>query len=47
MREHPPGSLEEARGLFPHHLDTIVMCPRRGEPGDPRTFTLADHTAAW
>ena len=43
-----PASLEEARGLFPHHLDTIVNVPApRWEAGDPRTFTLADHAAAW
>ena len=43
-----PASLEEARSLFPHHLDTIVNVPApRWEIGDPRTFTLADHAAAW
>jgi NAD(P)-dependent dehydrogenase (short-subunit alcohol dehydrogenase family) len=43
-----PASLEEARGLFPHHLDTIVNVPAPlREPGDPRTYTLADHAAAW
>ncbi len=43
-----PASLEEARSLFPHHLDTIVNVPAPlWEAGDPRTFTLADHAAAW
>ena len=43
-----PASLEEARGLFPHHLDTIVNVPApRWDAGDPRTYTLADHAAAW
>ena len=33
-------SLEEARTLFPHHLDTIVNVPAPlWESGDPRTFT--------
>jgi NAD(P)-dependent dehydrogenase (short-subunit alcohol dehydrogenase family) len=41
-------SLEEARALFPHHLDTIVNVPAPlWESGDPRTFTLAGHAAAW
>jgi NAD(P)-dependent dehydrogenase (short-subunit alcohol dehydrogenase family) len=43
-----PASLEEARSLFPHHLDTIVNVPSpRWDAGDPRTYTLADHAAAW
>ncbi|WP_422749594.1 SDR family oxidoreductase [Mycobacterium sp. WMMD1722] len=43
-----PSSLEEARPLFPHHLDTLVNIPApRFTAGDPRTFTLADHAAAW
>ena len=43
-----PASLEEARSLFPHHLDTIVNVPApRWDAGDPRTYTLADHAAAW
>ena len=43
-----PASLEEARGQFPHHLDTIVNVPApRAEAGDPRTYTLADLAAAW
>ena len=43
-----PASLEEARGQFPHHLDTIVNVPApRWEVGDPRTYTLADLAAAW
>src|SRR5262245_280304 len=42
-----PTSLEEVRGLFPHHLDTIVNVPAPlWETGDPRSFTLADHVAA-
>jgi NAD(P)-dependent dehydrogenase (short-subunit alcohol dehydrogenase family) len=41
-------SLEEARGLFPHHLDTIVNVPApHWNSGDPRTYTLADRAAAW
>jgi len=41
-------SLEEARALFPHHLDTIVNVPAPlWDSGDPRTFTLAGHAAAW
>ena len=36
-----PASLEEARGLFPHHLDTIVNVPApTWDAGDPRTRTL-------
>lgn len=41
-------SLEEARSLFPHHLDAIVNVPAPcWSAGDPRTFTLVDHAAAW
>jgi NAD(P)-dependent dehydrogenase (short-subunit alcohol dehydrogenase family) len=43
-----PASLEEARGQFPHHLDTIVNIPApRWDVGDPRTYSLADLAAAW
>jgi NAD(P)-dependent dehydrogenase (short-subunit alcohol dehydrogenase family) len=43
-----PASLEEVRGLFPHHLDTIVNVPAPlWEAGDPRTYALSDHAAAW
>jgi NAD(P)-dependent dehydrogenase (short-subunit alcohol dehydrogenase family) len=43
-----PSSLEQARAQFPHHLDTIVNVPAPGwDAGDPRTFSLADHAAAW
>lgn len=43
-----PASLEEARGQFPHHLDTIVNVPApRWDPGDPRAYSLADHATAW
>jgi NAD(P)-dependent dehydrogenase (short-subunit alcohol dehydrogenase family) len=43
-----PASLEEARGQFPHHLDTIVNVPApRWDVGDPRTYSLADLAAAW
>jgi NAD(P)-dependent dehydrogenase (short-subunit alcohol dehydrogenase family) len=43
-----PASLEEARGQFPHHLDTIVNVPSpRWDVGDPRTYSLADLAAAW
>jgi NAD(P)-dependent dehydrogenase (short-subunit alcohol dehydrogenase family) len=41
-------SVEEARGQFPHHLDTIVNVPTpRWDAGDPRTYSLADLAAAW
>ena len=41
-------SLEEARTLFPHHLDAIVNVPAPlWDSGDPRTYTLADHATAW
>lgn len=43
-----PNSLAEARGLFPHHLDTIVNVPApTWEAGDPRTYSIADTAAAW
>lgn len=43
-----PASLEEARGQFPHHLDTIVNVPApRFDVGDPRTYSLSDLAAAW
>ncbi|OBA81017.1 short-chain dehydrogenase [Mycolicibacterium elephantis] len=43
-----PAGLEEARTQFPHHLDTIVNVPApRWDAGDPRTYSLADHAAAW
>ncbi len=43
-----PAGLQEARSLFPHHLDTIVNVPApTWNAGDPRTYTLADHAAAW
>jgi NAD(P)-dependent dehydrogenase (short-subunit alcohol dehydrogenase family) len=43
-----PSSLAEVRGLFPHHLDTIVNVPTpRWEAGDPRTYSLADTANAW
>jgi NAD(P)-dependent dehydrogenase (short-subunit alcohol dehydrogenase family) len=43
-----PSSLTEARGLFPHHLDTVVNVPApQWEAGDPRTYALADLAAAW
>ncbi|OBA82819.1 short-chain dehydrogenase [Mycobacterium sp. 1164966.3] len=43
-----PSSLAEVRGLFPHHLDTIVNLPTpRWEAGDPRTYSLADTANAW
>lgn len=41
-------SLEAAREALPLHLDSIVNIPApRWEAKDPRTFTLADHAAAW
>jgi NAD(P)-dependent dehydrogenase (short-subunit alcohol dehydrogenase family) len=43
-----PGSLAEVRGLFPHHLDTIVNVPTpRWQAGDPRTYSLTDTANAW
>ncbi|MCK8643970.1 SDR family oxidoreductase [Mycobacterium colombiense] len=43
-----PASLEEARPLFPHHLDTIVNVPApTWEAGDPRTYSIADTASAW
>ena len=43
-----PASLGEARGLFPHHLDTIVNVPApRWNSGDPRTYSLAQLATAW
>ena len=43
-----PASLEEARGLFPRHLDTIVNVPAPlWNAVDPRTYTLSDLAAAW
>jgi NAD(P)-dependent dehydrogenase (short-subunit alcohol dehydrogenase family) len=43
-----PASLEEARGQFPHHLDTIVNVPApRWDAGDPRTYSLSDQASAW
>lgn len=41
-------SLENARALFPHHLDTLVNVPAPlFEAKDPRTFTLTDLATAW
>ena len=43
-----PASLEQARGQFPHHLDTIVNVPApRWDAGDPRTYSLDELAAAW
>jgi len=43
-----PASLAEARGLFPHHLDTIVNVPAPlFNAGDPRTYSLSDLATAW
>lgn len=43
-----PASLTAARSSLPHHIDTIVNVPApRSDAGDPRTYTLADHAAAW
>ncbi|OLP00478.1 short-chain dehydrogenase [Mycolicibacterium porcinum] len=43
-----PASLENARSLFPHHLDTLVNVPApQFESKDPRTFTLSDLATAW
>ncbi|WP_197377402.1 SDR family oxidoreductase [Mycolicibacterium baixiangningiae] len=43
-----PASLEEARPLFPHHLDALINVPApQYAPADPRLFSLADHAIAW
>ncbi|OBF61652.1 short-chain dehydrogenase [Mycobacterium sp. 852002-51971_SCH5477799-a] len=43
-----PASLEEARPLFPHHLDTIVNVPSpTWDAGDSRTYSIADTANAW
>ncbi|WP_066897627.1 SDR family oxidoreductase [Mycolicibacterium houstonense] len=43
-----PASVENARSLFPHHLDTLVNVPAPlFETKDPRTFTLTDLATAW
>ena len=43
-----PASLAEVRGLFPHHIDTIVNIPApRWNSGDPRAYSLSDLAAAW
>ncbi|MCV7195081.1 SDR family oxidoreductase [Mycobacterium angelicum] len=43
-----PAGLAEVRGLFPHHLDTIVNVPApTWDAGDPRTYSLSDTAAAW
>lgn len=43
-----PASLESVRGLFPHHLDTIVNVPAPAwDAGDPRTYSMADAAKAW
>ena len=43
-----PASLSEVRGLFPHHLDTIVNVPAPSfDAGDPGTYSLSDTANAW
>jgi NAD(P)-dependent dehydrogenase (short-subunit alcohol dehydrogenase family) len=43
-----PASVDEARGLFPHHLDTIVNVPAPSrDAGDPRTYSISDTAQAW
>ncbi|MDH6194306.1 NAD(P)-dependent dehydrogenase (short-subunit alcohol dehydrogenase family) [Mycobacterium frederiksbergense] len=43
-----PESVESARQLFPHHIDTLVNVPAPAfEAKDPRTYTLADLRSAW
>lgn len=43
-----PASLQEARSLFPHHLDTIVNIPApTWDASDPRTYSLSDTATAW
>ena len=39
-----PAGLSEVRGLFPHHLDTIVNVPAPSfDAGDPRTYSPVRH----
>ncbi|BBX16402.1 short-chain dehydrogenase [Mycolicibacterium duvalii] len=43
-----PASIADAAPRFPSHLDTVVNVPSPvWAPGDPRTYTLADHAAEW
>lgn len=43
-----PDSMAQARGLFPHHLDTIVNVPApRWQGGDPRGYTMTEQAKAW
>jgi NAD(P)-dependent dehydrogenase (short-subunit alcohol dehydrogenase family) len=43
-----PASFAEARGAFPHHLDTIVNVPAPSwDAGDPRTYSMSDTAQAW
>jgi NAD(P)-dependent dehydrogenase (short-subunit alcohol dehydrogenase family) len=43
-----PASLTQVRGLFPHHLDSVVNIPApRWETRDPRGYSLADLATAW
>ncbi|MFY2860822.1 SDR family oxidoreductase [Mycobacterium sp. THU-M104] len=43
-----PAGLDEARGLFPQHLDTIVHVPAPSwDAADPRTYSIADTAHAW
>ena len=43
-----PASLDEARSLFPHHLDTIINVPAPSwDAGDPRTYSISDTANAW
>src|ERR1700741_3309312 len=43
-----PAGREEARGLFPRHLDAIVNVPAPAwDAGDPRTYSIADTAKAW
>jgi NAD(P)-dependent dehydrogenase (short-subunit alcohol dehydrogenase family) len=43
-----PANLDGVRGLFPHHLDTIVNVPAPvWDTGDPRAYSLFDLATAW
>jgi NAD(P)-dependent dehydrogenase (short-subunit alcohol dehydrogenase family) len=43
-----PASLEEARGRFPHHLDSIINVPApRWDAKDPRVYSLSELATAW
>ncbi|UXA15960.1 SDR family oxidoreductase [Mycobacterium sp. SMC-4] len=43
-----PASILAAAPALPSHLDTVINVPTpTWAPGDPRTYSLADHAAEW